>query len=111
MGLLGYFEATTTTRPVDIEGSLSVLGSNGIVEISGFAMNKIKIWKTSKKFYKKFNENYEIRNVYGNGHLEFYKNVYDYLNGKNSDVINFEDAVHVSKVIEAINNSIRKKNY
>lgn len=108
-GSVGVLEATTATRPVDIEGSLSVLGSNGIVEISGFAMNKIKIWKTSKKFYKKFNENYEIRNVYGNGHLEFYKNVYDYLNGKNSDVIKFEDAVHVSKVIEAINNSIRKK--
>ena len=40
-GSIGVLEATTATRPMDIEGSLSVLGSEGIVEISGFAMNKI----------------------------------------------------------------------
>lgn len=108
-GSIGMLEATTATRPVNIEGSLSVLGSKGIVEISGFAMNKIKIWKTSQKSFKKFKENYEVKNVYGNGHLEFYKNVYSNLKGKNNSVIKFEDAVHVSKVIEAINFSIKKK--
>ncbi len=107
-GSIGVLEATTATRPMDIEGSLSVLGSEGIVEISGFAMNKIRIWKTLKRSYKKFKENYKIKNVYGNGHLEFYKNVYNFLNGKRNDIINFEDAVHVSKVIEAINISVRK---
>jgi predicted dehydrogenase len=107
-GSIGVLEATTATRPIDIEGSLSVLGSKGIVEISGFAMNKIKIWKTSKKIFRKFKENYEIKNVYGNGHLEFYKNVYYNLKGKDNDVIKFEDAVHVSKVIESINISIKK---
>lgn len=108
-GSIGVLEATTATRPMDIEGSLSVLGSKGIVEISGFAMNKIKIWKTLRKSYKKFKENYEIKNVYGNGHFEFYKNVYDSLSGKSNNIISFEDAVHVSKVIEAINISIKKK--
>ena len=34
-------EATTATRPVDLEGSLSILGENGSVVIGGFAVNKL----------------------------------------------------------------------
>ena len=41
-GSLGCIEATTAARPFDLEGSISVLGEKGSVEISGFAVNKIK---------------------------------------------------------------------
>ena len=40
-GGLGYLEATTATRPKDLEGSLSVLGTKGSAIIGGYAMNKI----------------------------------------------------------------------
>ena len=43
-GALGVIEATTATRPADIEGSLSVLGERGAVEIGGFAANEMKLW-------------------------------------------------------------------
>ncbi|HEY1551364.1 MAG TPA: Gfo/Idh/MocA family oxidoreductase, partial [Kofleriaceae bacterium] len=36
-GALGIVEATTATRPVDLEGSLSILGERGTVVIGGFA--------------------------------------------------------------------------
>ena len=34
-GAIGLIEATTAARPSDLEGSLSILGENGTVEIGG----------------------------------------------------------------------------
>jgi len=44
-GALGVIEATTAARPVDLEGSISILGQNGTVEVGGFAMNEMKVWR------------------------------------------------------------------
>lgn len=44
-GALGIIEATTATRPKDLEGSISILGERGSVEISGFAVNKMRFWE------------------------------------------------------------------
>ena len=44
-GALGIIEATTATRPRDLEGSLSILGENGSVEVGGFALNLMKTWQ------------------------------------------------------------------
>jgi UDP-N-acetyl-2-amino-2-deoxyglucuronate dehydrogenase len=43
-GALGLVEATTATRPKDLEGSISILGEKGTVVIGGFAVNKMEIW-------------------------------------------------------------------
>lgn len=78
-GALGTIEATTATRPADLEGSLSVLGEGGTVEIGGFAVNKMKVWK----FEESVPEDAEILdqfsvnppNVYGFGHQAYYEHV------------------------------------
>ncbi len=44
-GALGIIEATTATRPRDLEGSISILGETGSVEIGGFFMNQLKTWQ------------------------------------------------------------------
>lgn len=44
-GALGIIEATTCTRPEDLEGSISVLGERGAVEIGGYYMNDLKTWQ------------------------------------------------------------------
>lgn len=44
-GALGVIEATTATRPKDLEGSISLLGEHGAVEIGGFFMNDLKTWQ------------------------------------------------------------------
>ncbi len=46
-GALGLIEATTATRPKDLEGSISILGEFGAVEIGGFAANQLKTWNFS----------------------------------------------------------------
>jgi predicted dehydrogenase len=43
-GALGVIEATTATRPADLEGSISILGERGSVVIGGFAMDRLQTW-------------------------------------------------------------------
>ena len=77
-GALGIVEATTATRPKDLEGSLSLLGETGTVEIGGFAVNDIRVWNFTEpdpidEKVAEFSVN--PPNVYGFGHIEFYKDV------------------------------------
>lgn len=79
-GALGVIEATTATRPLDLEGSLSILGEHGAVEIGGFAVNKMKTWR----FETELPDDHEIMkyqqnppNVYGFGHAAFLRGVVD----------------------------------
>lgn len=44
-GALGIIEATTATRPKDLEGSISILGEKGSVLIGGFYMNELTTWE------------------------------------------------------------------
>ena len=85
-GALGVIEATTATRPKDLEGSLSILGELGSVEIGGFAVNEIKHWNFTNAMEsdKEIMEKYSVNppNVYGFGHKEYYLHVVDsILNG------------------------------
>ena len=103
-GALGIVEATTATRPCDLEGSISILGSKGTVEVGGFAMNKIKTWKfekeelDDKEVLTSFNEN--PPNVYGFGHQRFYENVYYSIKNNDSFLI---DGLSGRKSLEVIN--------
>ena len=80
-GALGVVEATTATRPKDLEGSLSLLGEKGTVEIGGFAVNEMKVWQfdDSKDEEKDILDKYRQNppNIYGYGHLAYLKGVID----------------------------------
>jgi UDP-N-acetyl-2-amino-2-deoxyglucuronate dehydrogenase len=78
-GALGVIEATTAVRPKDLEGSISILGEYGSVEIGGFAVNQMKVWN----FVKTQPDDNEVMakysvnppNVYGFGHKAYYDHV------------------------------------
>lgn len=78
-GALGIIEATTAARPKDLEGSISVLGANGTVEVGGFAVNEMKTWNFDKKIPEDADvlEKYSVNppNVYGFGHQAYYEHV------------------------------------
>lgn len=81
-GALGVVEATTATRPQDLEGSISVLGSNGSVVIGGFAVNRLETWKFSEPVAEDvsvFETSESPDSVYGFGHASFYRDVVDCL--------------------------------
>ena len=78
-GALGIVEATTATRPRDLEGSLSILGEGGTVEIGGFAVNEMKHWSFAEPLpeddivIRDFSSN--PPDVYGFGHKAYYDHV------------------------------------
>ncbi len=78
-GALGVIEATTAARPTDLEGSVSILGEKGTVEIGGFAVNELKTWRFSNPqpgdddVFTKYSVN--PPNVYGFGHHAYYEHV------------------------------------
>ena len=80
-GALGIIEATTAVRPKDLEGSISILGETGTVEIGGFAVNKMLHWNFThkKEGDDDVMEKYSVNppNVYGFGHQAYYEHVVD----------------------------------
>ena len=80
-GALGLIEATTASRPIDLEGSMSILGEGGSVEIGGFAVNRMKVWNfhNQTEADNRVIEKYSVNppDVYGFGHKEYYNHVLD----------------------------------
>jgi UDP-N-acetyl-2-amino-2-deoxyglucuronate dehydrogenase len=80
-GALGVIEATTATRPRDLEGSISILGENGTVEIGGFAVNEMRVWNfvSPQEGDSEVLEKYRTNppDVYGFGHHSYITDVID----------------------------------
>ena len=76
-GALGIIEATTATRPKDLEGSISILGEKGSVEIGGFFMNELKTWQ----FFDPAPDDAEIFERWGRNPAGFAWNHREYLQG------------------------------
>jgi Predicted dehydrogenases and related proteins len=103
-GALGIIEATTATRPVDLEGSISVLGEHGTVVIGGFAVNELVTWRFDHSAPEDETVIAESRtmpdNVYGFGHQAFIQNVVTTIQGQGSALV---DGLEGRKSIEVIN--------
>lgn len=81
-GALGAFEATTCANPKDLEGSITVLGEKGEVEIGGVAANQVCKWAFAQECpedQKIHDTNYVPDSVYGFGHEALFRSVLDSL--------------------------------
>ncbi len=102
-GALGIVEATTATRPKDLEGSLSILGEKGAVEVGGFFMNELKVWNFSKhdgmddEVWGKFAK---VPSQPAWNHTEFFRDVISSLNEGRKGLI---DGLEGRKSVELIN--------
>ena len=103
-GALGVVEATTAARPTDLEGSLSVLGEGGTVEIGGFAVNEMKTWNFAAKTPtdEGVMRDYSVNppNVYGFGHQAYYDHVVDCIRNGTRHLV---DGLEGRKSLELIN--------
>lgn len=84
-GALGVAEATTTARPNDLEGSVSILGEHGAVVIGGFAVNHVDTWNFATPTEDDQRPEEWSQNpptVYGFGHMEFYKDILGCIDSK-----------------------------
>ena len=102
-GALGIIEATTAARPADLEGSLSILGEKGTVEVGGFAMNQIRHWRFVNELPsdQEVIEKYSVNppNVYGFGHQAYYQHVVDCLADRGAALV---DGLQGRKSLELI---------
>lgn len=109
-GALGVIEATTAARPKDLEGSISILGEGGTVEIGGFAVNEMKTWSFAKaepgddEVLAKFSVN--PPNVYGFGHKAYYEHVVGCLGSGDRQLVDGLEGRRSLELINAIYESI-----
>ncbi len=109
-GALGIIEATTAARPTDLEGSLSILGEKGTVEIAGFAVNQIRHWRfvdelaSDKDVVEKFSVN--PPNVYGFGHQAYYQHVIECLIHQRAALVDGLEGRKSLELISALYESI-----
>lgn len=109
-GALGIVEATGATRPKDLEGSLSVLGAGGTIEIGGFAVNKIRHWNfvepraEDDDVMERFSVN--PPNVYGFGHQAYYEHVVDCLSHGKPALVNGREGRASLELVAALYESM-----
>jgi UDP-N-acetyl-2-amino-2-deoxyglucuronate dehydrogenase len=109
-GALGVIEATTATRPKDLEGSISILGEKGSVEIGGFAVNEMKHWNfiQSTPDDAQVLEKYRVNppSVYGFGHTEYLNKVVESIREGHSALVGGLEGRKSLELISAIYESV-----
>ena len=109
-GALGVIEATTATRPKDLEGSISILGEKGSVEIAGFAVNEMKVWNFANptpedlEVLQKYRSN--PPSVYGFGHTEYLNKVVESIREGRSALVGGLEGRKSLELISAIYESV-----
>ena len=109
-GALGVIEATTAARPKDLEGSISILGEQGTVEIGGFAVNHMESWNFSgvndeeRVILEQYREN--PPDVYGFGHMRYLQDVVECLREARPGAVDGREARRSLELIVAIYESI-----
>jgi predicted dehydrogenase len=108
-GALGVLEATTATRPKDLEGSISILGEKGSVVIGGFFMNQLVTWNFEDKLpiddviFQNFGEN--PRDVAYN-HGEYLRDVIASVQSKKAALVDGLEGRKSLELITALYESI-----
>jgi UDP-N-acetyl-2-amino-2-deoxyglucuronate dehydrogenase len=102
-GALGIIEATTATRPTNLEGSISILGENGTVVVGGVAVNEMQTWvfEDEQDGDSDVLEEFSVNppNVYGFGHQAYYEHVVDCIVNGSANLV---DGLQGRKSIELI---------
>jgi len=107
-GALGNLEISTASRHEDYEASITIIFENGYLKVGGIAANKI-IFSSLKNYnIKKYNEDFN-ENVYGNGHIDFYKNVHMSFIKKKSFIISQDDCIKTISLLNALYKSAHSK--
>ncbi len=111
-GAIGSINVTMLTYPKNLEGSVTILGEKGTVKVGGVAINKIENWEFSSyddddKLIEQ--SNYSPPNVYGFGHLPYYKNVFAILKGQKAPGTDGREGRKSLEIILAIYRSSKKR--
>jgi len=104
-GALGVLESTTAARPDDFEASLSIVGSKGLAQIGGIAVNELQTFTPDPTQCVPCSEEFEsIKGhgaVYGFGHAQVYQDIYNHLSSEKPYPIDREDCLETIRLLHA----------
>ncbi len=110
-GATGTIEATTASRPSNIEGNITIMGTKGTVIVGGFSADKIIYWKltNTSKEKKDINKNSENpKNIFAYPHTKFYNYVNEVLKKNKTNSLSSSEAIKSLKVVTALVKSSQK---
>lgn len=102
---VGILEGTTAARPHDFEASLSIVGSKGLAQIGGVAVNELQVFTPDPEECANNSEDFiGIKGhgaVYGFGHGEMYRDIVGYFAGGTPYPVNRKDCISTLKLLHA----------
>ena len=104
---VGNLEVTTAARPDDFEASLSIVGSKGLAQIGGIAVNELQVFTPEPAACKTATEDFSSC-VYGNGHEKMYGDILAFLDKGDSYPVSRQDCLGTLKLLHAFYRSDEK---
>lgn len=89
---VGTLEVTTAARPIDYEASLSIVGSEGLAQIGGIAVNELQVFTPDPSACADNSEDFS-GNVYGKGHGVIYQDIAAFFHQGKPYAVTREDAL------------------
>jgi predicted dehydrogenase len=104
-GAVGTLEVTTAARPDDFEASLGIVGSKGLAQIGGIAVNELQIFTPDPAACALNSEDFKgIKGhgaVYGYGHTELYRNIVAWFREGRPFPVDRDDCTGTLKLLHA----------
>jgi UDP-N-acetyl-2-amino-2-deoxyglucuronate dehydrogenase len=109
-GATGIIQATTCVQPRDLEGSLSLFGTRGTIEVGGFAATEMRTWmlvdETEAQRLAVWEQWGQNPKEFAYNHGEFYKDVLQSISSSRRGLIDGIEGRRSLEVIHAIYESI-----
>lgn len=114
-GAIGSLEITTSARPDDFEASISIIGSRGLAQIGGVAVNELQVFTPKPSDCIQFSDNFEElegrSKIYGKGHIEFYQKVANYFISGSEFTVDEEDCFNTISLLHSFYVSAEEKRW
>lgn len=104
-GAVGSLEVTTAARPDDFEASISIVGSEGLAQIGGIAVNELQVFTPNPSECQQNSEDFLGMKghgaVYGFGHGAMYQDIVAHRQGKAVYPVHQDDCLGTLRLLNA----------
>ncbi len=109
-GSVGNLEVTTSARPDDFEASISLVGSKGLAQIGGIAVNELQVFTPDPTACAANSEDFSGC-VYGNGHVQLYRDIVSNFRDGQAFPVSREDCRNTISLLHAFYRSDEVDNW
>ena len=104
-GSIGSLEVSTAARPDDFEASLSIVGSKGLAQLGGIAVNELQTFTPKESDCVTFSDDFldlpDRGKVYGRGHQKMYEDISAFFFNGISYPVDKEDCLNTLTLLHA----------